>query len=173
MRLLNICGKEGPAKREDALSPGGRCGRSPHSMRLLNICGKEGPAKREDALSPGRRCGRSPHSMRLLNICGKEGPAKREDALSPGRRCGLQNFNFHRRIKDSKGKRYLKNQNKRHSDNKFAVPCLMTKGIHANEGAEAPPNDSNDKKGGFRNPEGPFFCFVFVNAHEGKADEIY
>ena len=36
-----------------------------------------------------------------------------------------------------------------------------------------PPITAMIKKGCFRNPEGPFFCFVFVNAHEGKADEIY
>lgn len=69
-------------------------------------------------------------------------------------------------------KRNLNDQNKRHTVHEGAVPCFVTKSIHSENGTYTSANDRNDKKGCFRNPEGPFFRFVFIDAHQGKSNQI-
>lgn len=66
----------------------------------------------------------------------------------------------------------LNQQYKWHSIDKIPVPRFMTKSIHSNNGTYASADYCNDKKGCFRYPEGPFFRFVFINAHQYKSDEI-
>jgi len=67
----------------------------------------------------------------------------------------------------------LKDQDRRHAIHKMTMSCFVTKSIHSNNGTYASANYCNDKKGCFRNPEGPFFRFVFINAHQCKADEVH
>lgn len=70
----------------------------------------------------------------------------------------------------SKGQ--LDHQNQRHAHNEIPVLCLVTEGVHADNGAHGPADDGREKEGFLRNPPAVVPCLVFVNAHEGKCQHI-